>query len=202
MKNKQAVIFDLDGTLLDTLQDLANSLNRVLTDNALPTYSLEQYKQLLGGGALRLVTQALPPDKREDTIIKNLLEAFLDDYNENWNIYTRPYDGIPELLTELTNLGIKLAILSNKPHKYTLKCVNAHLTRWTFEVIQGQQPDFPRKPAPMTALAIAHRLSVEPDKFYFTGDTAIDMKTATAAEMTPVGVSWGFRPADELWNNV
>jgi phosphoglycolate phosphatase len=119
-------------------------------------------------------------------------------YERNWNVKSRPYPGIPELLDALTARGMKMAVLSNKPHDLTQKVIEMLLPSWRFEAVMGERPPIPRKPDPSSALEIASRLGVEPAGFLYMGDTATDMRTANAAGMYAVGALWGFRNAEEL----
>lgn len=194
----KAVIFDLDGTLLDTLQDLANSYNRVLKNMGFPTHPVDAYRYFVGEGARVCMTRALPAENRDVVTIDTSLQMFRDDYAQNWNIYTKPYKGIPEMLKALSELDLKMAILSNKPQEDTEKCVRKFLSNWKFEVIFGQKDSVPKKPDPTAALEISRLLGVLPEEIFFIGDTSIDMKTAIAAGMVPFGVLWGFRSIDEL----
>jgi phosphoglycolate phosphatase len=194
----KAVIFDLDGTLLDTLEDLGNAGNRVLTARGFPTHEIDAYRYFIGDGATTLITRALPAEKRSDEIISTCLEEYRQDYGRNWNVNTKPYDGVTEMLDALVAHGFKLAILSNKPHEFTKLCVSGLLSKWTFDAVFGQREPIPRKPDPTGALKIAGELRISPSDFLYLGDTAIDMKTAIAANMFPVGVLWGFRSAEEL----
>ncbi|ODS33588.1 MAG: phosphoglycolate phosphatase [Candidatus Scalindua rubra] len=197
----KAVLFDLDGTLLDTLEDLGNSVNRVLAGKGFPTHNFDTYRQFVGDGAPKLIIRALPEDKRKDAIIRSCLDAFMEDYGKNWKVKTRPYDGIPELLDALTARRLKMAVLSNKPHESTKRCVVHLLPKWNFDVILGQRDDIPRKPDPAGALKIAEKLNIPPSEFLYLGDTAVDLKTSIAAGMFPVGVLWGFRTTEELQEN-
>jgi len=194
----KAVIFDLDGTLLDTLQDLANSCNRVLKNMGFPTHPVDAYRYFVGEGAKMCVMRALPAKNRDVVTIDTCLQMFRDDYAQNWNINTKPYKGIPEMLNALSELDLKMAILSNKPQEDTEKCVRKFLSNWKFEVIFGQKDSVPKKPDPSAALKISQLLGIPPEEFLFIGDTSIDMETATAAGMVPFGVLWGFRSIDEL----
>ena len=194
----KGVIFDLDGTLLDTLEDLGTSLNRVLRRKGYPTHSMETYRQFVGEGAGRLVTRALPEDQRGDGVVKECLQAYKREYSNCWNVHTKPYEGIGELLDELTHRNIKMAVLSNKPHKYTVMCVSELLPNWRFDVVFGEQHHVPRKPNPAGALEIVSMLGCSPENFVFLGDTAIDIRTGLAAGMFAVGVLWGFRSKEEL----
>jgi phosphoglycolate phosphatase len=194
----KAVLFDLDGTLLDTLEDIAHAANRVLTANGFPGHGLDAYRRFVGNGAATLMTRALPAGERREATIQRCLDGFLDDYGRNWNVKTAPYPGISDLLDALTARGTPMAVLSNKPHPSTCRCVQQILGRWRFEVIFGERPGVPRKPDPAGALEAAGRMALPPSAFLYLGDTATDMATAEAAGMYPVGVAWGFRPAGEL----
>ncbi len=197
----KAVLFDLDGTLLDTLEDITSSVSRVLEQNGFPAHNMDTYRKFVGDGALKLVIRALPEDKRDDTIVRQCYDAFLEDYSRNWNVKTRPYDGIPELLDKLTTRGLKMAVLSNKPHNHTIKCMEGFLSDWNFDVVFGQRDNIPKKPDPAGALEIAEHLNISPSDFLYLGDTETDLKTSFAAGMFPVGVLWGFRTAEELQKN-
>jgi len=200
MKYK-AIIFDLDGTLLNTLTDIANSMNTVLKNHNFPTYKVDEYRYFVGDGAAMLVSRVLPDEKRDEKIIKNLLQEFRDEYHRNWNVTSKPYDGVSEMLDELTAQNIKLTILSNKPHDFTKLCVKKLLPNWNFEIVLGLRKDVSRKPTPDGAVQISEYLNISATHFLFAGDTAGDMKTAVSAGMYPIGVLWGFRTKKELLNN-
>ena len=197
----KAVLFDLDGTLLDTIDDIGDAINRVLTQKGFSTHNMDTYRRLVGNGALNTIIGALPEDKRIDSVINSCLKAFQEDYSRNWNVKTRAYDGIPELLDSLTVRGVKITVLSNKPHRYTKQCMEGFLPDWDFDVVFGQRDDVPRKPDPAGALEIAEKLDLSPSDFLYLGDTEVDMKTSIDAGMFPVGVLWGFRSAEELKEN-
>jgi phosphoglycolate phosphatase len=196
--NPEGVIFDLDGTLLDTLEDLASAVNRVLARKGFPTHDLDTFRFFVGEGVVVLITRSLPEDKRDNETIRMCLEAFRDDYGRNWNVKTKPYDGAAEMLDALTDRGLKMAILSNKPDDFTKCCVSELLSNWSFGVVFGQRDGIPPKPDPAAALEVAELLEIAPADFVYLGDSAVDMKTAAAANMFPVGALWGFRPAQEL----
>lgn len=194
----RAVLFDLDGTLLDTLDDLGDSINRALVRLGFPTHGRESFRYFVGEGARMLVERALPEDRRDAATAEAALRAYREEYRTGWNIKTRIYDGIPELLDTLTARGIALGILSNKPHEMTLQCVQGYLARWSFGVILGQRDHVARKPDPAGAREAAAALQVAPAEVLYLGDTATDMQTARAAGMFAVGAAWGFRPVQEL----
>ncbi len=194
----KAILFDLDGTLLDTLEDLGNSVNSVLARRDLPTHALDEYRYFVGDGTAMLISRTLPQGKRNDETIRACLEELREEYGRNWKVNTRPYEGIPEMLDALTEHGLKMAVLSNKQHEFTRLCVADLLSNWTFDVVFGQRDEVRRKPDPAGAVEVAERLNLPPADFLYLGDSAVDMKTATAAGMFPVGVLWGFRSAEEL----
>jgi phosphoglycolate phosphatase len=194
----KAILFDLDGTLLNTLEDLADALNRVLNQRGLPTHPLDAYRYFVGDGSLMLVKRALPEDKRNGAEVRSCLEAFLQEYGRNWMVKTRPYDGVPAMLDALTDRGLRMAILSNKKDEITRASVKFFLSKWIFHAIVGQREEVPTKPDPATALEIVKQLGILPREFVYLGDSAVDMKTAVAASMFPVGALWGFRSKEEL----
>jgi phosphoglycolate phosphatase len=194
----EGILFDLDGTLLDTLEDLADSMNEVLGGLGYPTYPVEAYKFFVGEGVEVLVRRVLPEERRTPEIIEQALGDMREVYGRRWRLNTRPYAGVPELLGALSGRGLKLAILSNKVDAFTQIMVADLLAPWRFERVLGARPAHPKKPDPSGALEIAGALGLSPAKFLYLGDTAIDMKTAVGAGMFPVGVLWGFRPAEEL----
>ncbi len=194
----KAVIFDLDGTLLDTLEDIAGATNRVLKEKSFPTHKLDAYRYFVGDGSKMLITRALPEDKRDEDTVLTCFKMLIKDYGQNWKINTKPYEGITEMLDVLKARGLKMSVLSNKPHEFTKRCVTEFLSNWSFDVVLGQRDKFPQKPDPAGAIKIARQIDMLPSDFLFLGDTAIDMKTAIAAGMFPVGALWGFRPLKEL----
>ena len=194
----QAVIFDLDGTLLDTLDDLAASVNRVLKANGYPTHPHDAYRWFIGDGSALLMERALPTEGRSPEIIGACLQSLLDDYNHNWHSATQPYDGIPELLDELQRRGRQMAVVTNKPHRFTGLMIDHYFKAVPFRTVLGQQDGIPKKPDPRQALAAADSMGVSPSECLFLGDSAVDMETANRAGMLPVGADWGFRPTQEL----
>ncbi|MBW1979994.1 MAG: HAD family hydrolase [Deltaproteobacteria bacterium] len=194
----RGVLFDLDGTLLDTLEDLAGAVNRLLAERGYPTHSVDSYRYFVGNGPLMLITRALPETARQQEIISACLEAFRADYRKTWQVHTRLYPGVAEMLDGLSSRRLQLAILSNKPHDFTLTCVDKMLNQWNFSVVLGLRDSVPAKPDPAGALEVSHAVGIPPEEFLYLGDTSVDMKTAVAAGMHPVGVLWGFRSPEEL----
>ena len=194
----KAVIFDLDGTLLDTLQDIVNTLNSVLSLHGYPVHSLDECRILVGHGMRELVRKALPEGVGTPETIERLLPEFLDHYSRNWNIHSRPYPGISSMLDSLAEHNIKIAILSNKADHFTHLCAEFLLKEWRFDVVMGHHNGIAHKPDPQGALLVAEMLGEKPASILYVGDSGIDMLTASRAGMFPLGVLWGFRPESEL----
>lgn len=195
-----AVIFDLDGTLLDTIEDIADTVNMVLDRQGYPMHSIAEYKMMVGLGMKRLVSAALPEYQRDEENVNRMVKEAGREYDRRWKNKSRPYDGVKDMLLGLHQKGIRLAVLSNKPHAFTVPCVEALLPK-VFEKVLGDQPPRPAKPAPDGALQIAEDLELSSDQVLYVGDSGTDMKTAKAAGMFAVGVSWGFREETELREN-
>lgn len=194
----KAVLFDLDGTLVDSLEDLADSMNTVLARAGFPLHDVERYKYFVGEGVEKLVYRALPEDRRNDEVLTRCVAAMREEYGKRWDQKTRPYEGIPELLDVLIARGVKLAVLSNKPDDFTKKIVRKLLPNRPFDPVFGARPSVPKKPDPVAAIEIAEYLSISPKEFLYLGDTKTDMETAVGAGMYPVGALWGFRAKEEL----
>ncbi len=197
----QAILFDLDGTLLDTLTDLANSMNSVLRGHGLPTYPIDDYRYFVGEGLEELVRRVLPENQVNDQTVSEYLSAMKLEYSKRWADNTKPYPGIPDLLTELEKLALPTAVLSNKSDEFTQITVKSLLPHWSFKVVRGLQASALPKPDPNSALEIAGELQIQPGNILYLGDTNIDMQTANAAGMYAVGALWGFRTAKELKAN-
>lgn len=199
--NYKAVIFDLDGTLLDTLEDLADSCNSVLQIKGFPTHSIEAYRNFVGSGAAMLVSRALPDDRQDDDLKADCLKAFIKEYEYRWKEKTMPYKEVPEMLDALVDKNIKMTVLSNKPHDFTKLCVKEFFPKWKFAIVQGHSNIIPLKPDPKGACEIARSMNILPCEFLYLGDSGIDMITAVRAGMFPVGALWGFRSEEELRKN-
>lgn len=193
-----AVIFDLDGTLLDTLADLAGSMNQVLQQLGWPEHPPEAYKYFVGDGMVNLARRALPPAERRDEVVAPAVAALREVYGRRWQRLTRPYPGIPELLQTLGRQGILLGVLTNKPDDLARLMVQAFFPDIRFVAVAGAQPGRALKPDPAGALALARGFGLLPAAVVFVGDSGVDMQTAGGAGMYPVGALWGFRPAEEL----
>jgi phosphoglycolate phosphatase len=196
--NYRAVIFDLDGTLLDTLEDLMAAVNHSLLKLGFPTHGPAEFKYFVGAGRDVMAALSLPADRRTPKIVAQLCENVDAYYLQHWTDHTRPYPGIPELLNSLTARGIRMAVLSNKPHNFTVLNISKLLSPWHFEAVLGATSSLPKKPDCTSALQIARQMEIAPADFLYLGDSDIDMQTATNACMYPVGALWGFRTAEEL----
>lgn len=200
MSEQLAVIFDLDGTLLDTLQDLATSGNEVLATRGFPTHEVDAYRTFIGDGMSNLVQRIFPashrPAEGEETEV--ILQEYRQAYGRHWTDTTRIFPGIPELLSTLTERDIPIGVLSNKAHDFTLKCVEEFLSDWKWDVVLGARDMVPKKPDPNGAMEAAQRMGANPENCYFIGDSDVDILTARNASMQAIGVSWGFRSVEEL----
>lgn len=199
MKEK-AIIFDMDGTLIDSLKDIAICANRVLEEFELPIHPLEDYKYFVGGGALVLIENCTPKNLEEEKLQK-VLKRFLEIYDTKLQGNTKPYEGINELLKQLDKKDIKVGILSNKPHEFTLKYAQKFFSEFNILEIHGQKKNIPKKPNPKAAIDIAKAFNIPCEDILFVGDSDVDMQTAKNASMQAVGVSWGFRGVEELIEN-
>lgn len=191
----KAAVFDLDGTLTNTLGDIATAMNRSLRLHGLPEFQVDEYRYLVGDGA-KVLAQRAVRDRQE--LAESVRREYQAYYQEHTLDTTRPYPGIPELLQALTERGIQVCVLSNKPHADTCGVVRHFFPEIPFAQIRGQVEGVPVKPDPTGALLIARALGLKPEEFVYLGDTNVDMRTALNAGMHPVGVTWGFRPAEEL----
>ena len=196
----KGVLFDLDGTLLNTLDDLADAMNYVLQRLKCPVHPVEAYRYFVGDGVDMLVKRALPPDDGNEKLFAKVKKEFLKRYQQYWNVKTKPYDGIGEMLDALQAENLFLAILSNKPHLITGEVVRHYFGTRHFITCMGYGI-FPKKPDPEGALYIAASMGIAPENCLYVGDTATDMRTAVAAGMPGVGVTWGFRDEKELREN-
>lgn len=197
----RAILFDLDGTLLDTLEDLANSMNVVLSIHGMKTFPVDDYRYFVGKGLGELIRSVLPDNKVSDERVEEFLVEMRKEYTERWAENTRPYPGIPDLLDKLQKMNLPMAVLSNKADDFTNIMVKTLLSKWQFQIIRGLKDDLPPKPDPASALWIAQQIKILPGDFIYVGDTGIDMQTANAAGMYAVGAVWGFRTAEELKEN-
>lgn len=192
------VIFDLDGTLLNTIGNLAEAANEMLRLRNLPQHDYPTYCTFVGNGIMRLVERALPEELRTAEYVAAARQDFLDYYINHIDRKTYPYAGIPELLGALQRRGIRLAVASNKFQAGTEKLIRSYFPEIRFEVVFGQRPDVPLKPDPAVVEEILSITGVAREEVLYVGDSGVDMLTAHAAGVRSVGVSWGFRTREEL----
>jgi phosphoglycolate phosphatase len=198
----RAVLFDLDGTLLDTLEDLGNSTNSVLARQGFPVHALPAYKQFVGEGITVLVRKALPAEKSEDEgLVSRCVAELSAEYTAHCMDATDAYPGIQDLLATLQLRHVAMAVLSNKPDAMVQMLLKKYFPSISFTLAAGANEFFPRKPDPTAAIAFARKIDIPPEQWAFLGDSKIDMQTAKAADMFPVGALWGFRDAAELLAN-
>jgi phosphoglycolate phosphatase len=198
----RAVIFDLDGTLLDTIEDLTDSMNAALVRMGHPTKTVEECKILVGDGLSTFIRRSLPPSCADDPeAARKLRDLIRVEYRLRNADKTRPYPGIADLLASLVRKGIPIAVLSNKPHDSTLEVVGKYFPDIEFRCVFGAREEVPVKPHPEGARTIARMMGIPPAEILYVGDTNTDMQTAAAAGMYAVGVLWGFRTAEELKKN-
>lgn len=192
------IIFDLDGTLLDTLQDLGDSCNMILEQYGYPTHPLESYKKFVGNGVRMLIERALPTDARTDDTITRLLAKFKGCYEKKTESHTKPYAGIIQLLQNLKSSGYLISVASNKYHEAVLPLIAKYFPEISFDLILGHRTGHPAKPDPEIVFDTLNLLKVQAADCYYIGDSSVDMDTANNADVCAVGVSWGFRDEEEL----
>jgi phosphoglycolate phosphatase len=193
----KGIIFDLDGTLVNSLHDISDAMNKVLTALNYPTHTYDTYQYFIGSGLRNLVSKALPATNNSDDEIESCFECMVDEYNKICTLKTKPYDGIVELLEKLTSQNIKMAVFSNKADELTKKIASEIFPK-QFDTAIGLSTEELKKPNPFEALEIGKKWNLKPEEILFVGDSDIDMQTAVNANMFPVGVTWGYRTEDEL----
>lgn len=196
--NYRLIIFDLDGTLLDTIGDLAAACNHVLRKHGLPEHDCNAYRYFVGNGITRLIERALPPEAREASYVAWLRREFVDYYQHNLSRNTKPYEGIPRMLAELRDKGFQLAVASNKYQLGTTTLIEHFFPDIPFAAILGQREKVPAKPSPSIVMSILERTGVDKAHTLFIGDSSVDMETAANAGVFSIGVTWGFRQREEL----
>lgn len=196
----KGVIFDLDGTLVNSLEDIADAMNKVLQDLDYPTHDYDDYQYFIGSGLRNLVSKSLPETHNDETQIERCYHSMVEVYRNACTNQTKPYDGIVELLDELKSRNIKLSVFSNKVDALT-KEITMALFPGYFNPIVGLSVESLKKPNPHEAVEISKSLGLKPEEMIFVGDSGIDMQTATNAKMHAVGVIWGYRPEEELIEN-
>ena len=197
--NYKAAVFDLDGTLVNSLDDLADSANATLRAHSFPMHEVEAYRYFVGDGTRKLMERILPQEYAANTtFVEQFMSKYKDRYARNLLQKTKPYDGIMEMLEELRRRGIPMAVCTNKHQSAAEMIVKTLFPHGIFQEIIGDQDGLPRKPDPSKVLHIMNNMGVTGDKTLYFGDTSVDMDTARNAGTFAVGVLWGFRPAEEL----
>ena len=196
---ERLVIFDLDGTLLNTIADLGNAANHTLAELGLPQHSLDEYRLMVGNGMRKLIMRALPQDKAsDDAFVDSTLAAFLSYYADHIDVYTKPYSGIPELINSLSTRGYKLAVASNKIQAGAERLIEKFFPGIPFVAVMGNSPDYPLKPDAALVEYIMKKAGTDRDHTIMIGDSGTDIQTARNANIPIIAVSWGFRPRHEL----
>ena len=191
------ILFDLDGTLIDSLEDLADAVNHALGLRGLPLHSVAEYRRMVGHGVRNLVKQALP-EGADDALVDSALTDFKAYYQAHIDVHTRPYPGIPELLTDLQAHGIQLAVASNKFQEGTEYLIQRFFPGNRFVAILGNRPGAPLKPDPEIVQEVLRKADVQPADALLVGDSPTDMKTAANGGIESIAVTWGYRTAEEL----
>lgn len=195
---KQLAIFDLDGTLLNSIADLGMATNYALQQSGFPTHELSAYPYMVGNGVSRLLERALPDGHRSEQDLVAVRRKFMAYYGEHNTDYTKPYDGIIDLLSELQARGVKLAVASNKYQSAVDKLIHHYFPMIKWAAIEGQKDDYPVKPDPSIVFDILSKVPTAKSDVLYIGDSGVDMETARRACVESLGVTWGFRPKSEL----
>lgn len=194
----KAVIFDLDGTLLDTIDDISNSMNEALIKYHLQPYTTEDYKYFVGSGVDELVQRVLNNQSADESLFQSVKTEYLHQYINKQSEKTKPYSGVMTLLDSLKSLDIKVCVLSNKPDRDTQLVIKFYFPDYPFFQVVGKRAGYEIKPNPASANEIVSLLQVRTDEVLYVGDTSVDMETAVNAKLIPIGVLWGFRKKEEL----
>lgn len=195
---KKLVIFDLDGTLLNTIDDLGTAANYALEKMGYPTHEISKYPFFVGNGVMRLLERVLPENARTEENVLLMRKHFMEYYDEHNTDLTRPYPGIVELLQNLTSNGVKIAVASNKYQKAVEKLIEYYFSDFNWAAVEGQKDEYPVKPDPSIVFDILSKSPVEKSHVLYVGDSGVDMETARRACVDSAGVTWGFRPLSEL----
>ena len=198
---KKLVIFDLDGTLLNTIDDLGEAANYALKNAGYPTHTIASYPYFVGNGVTKLLERVLPEEAQNDENVRTLRKYFMEYYEVHNTDNTNPYPGINELLSELESAGVKLAVASNKYDSAVKKLINHFFPHIKWSAIEGQKEGIPVKPDPSIVFDILSKCPTPKSEVLYIGDSGIDMETARRACVTSCGVTWGFRPITELLAN-
>ena len=195
---KSLIIFDLDGTLLNSIDDLGASVNYALEHMRFPTHTIEAYPSMVGNGVRKLIERALPPECVNERVVDSMLDLFMQHYDEHCCDATAPYAGIPELLQRLSENGMSLAVTSNKYQSAVTKIINHYFPGANWVAVLGNEAGMPRKPDPSIVFKALGMCPTPKRQALYVGDSAVDIETARRACIENVGVAWGFRPVSEL----
>lgn len=200
MAQKEAIVFDLDGTVCNTLEDLGECTNLALGDFGLPPHEIEEYKMIVGNGVDMQMRRAIGESKYTKELADKVKAAFKAYYDKNYLKNTKPYEGMPEALDKIREMGLKIAVFSNKPDEFAGKvCTTLFGDR--FDLIAGNKPGVPVKPDPTGLFAALKQMGVTPEETLYCGDSGVDMQTGKRAGIVTIGVEWGFRSKEELLEN-
>lgn len=194
----QGVVFDMDGTLLDTIEDIADSMNEALRTLGMPPRPAGEYRDLVGDGIDALAMRALPDNRRDAETVRRAVEVMREIYARSWKEKTKPFVRIPEMLEGMAANGVRMSILSNKLDSFTKAMAAYFFPSIPFDDVRGLGPGVPRKPDPAGALLCARTMGVIPARCLFVGDSAVDVKAGLLASMRPVGVLWGYQDRERL----
>jgi phosphoglycolate phosphatase len=194
----KAVVFDLDGTLLNTITDISDSVNAVLKSLNYHEFSEEQYKYFVGRGVDELISAVISKGELDPELFYEIKSGYLEEYARRKSSKTKPYPGILDLLTRLIQHKIAICILSNKPHHQTVEVVDKYFKDISFNIVSGKKPEFPIKPNPASLNDMIKKLNLNLEEILYVGDTNTDIETAKNANLASVGVLWGFRKIEEL----
>lgn len=195
---KSLVIFDLDGTLLNTIDDLGEAANYALSQCGYPIHSISSYPLYVGNGVTKLLERVLPKEARTSENIESLRKHFIEYYNQHDSVNTTPYQGVPEVLNVLSQRGIKLAVASNKYHEAVERLIKHYFPNENWVAIEGHKNGYPVKPDPSIVFDILLKSPTPKSEILYVGDSGVDMETARRACIDSVGVTWGFRSVSEL----
>ncbi len=199
---KKLVLFDLDGTLIDSIEDLADSGNYALKQCGLPLHTVEEYKYIVGDGVDTKILRCLPPEDRENReLFQRVKSIYLPYYAAHSQDKTRPYPGVEALLMQCNKKGVLIAVVSNKPHAIAKEVVHHYFPQISFAAVVGQKDDVPKKPDPTGVKLVLSQTGVSPSDALYVGDTCVDIQTAKNSGLSSCGVLWGFRTKQELEEN-
>lgn len=194
----KAAIFDLDGTLVESLSGLAEALNRTRAEQGEAPNTLPEVRSFIGDGMRMLLRRSFPEERFPTETLEALSDSFQAHYAEVWKDGTEPYEGISEMLQELHGMGVKLGVLSNKPHGFTVEIVEELFGRELMPLIYGQREGVPKKPDPSALISLCEETGIAPEDVVYIGDSTVDLETAIGAQTKGIGVTWGYHDRDRL----